>query len=709
MSPVKKDSDSGNFNHLSGEKSPYLQQHVANPVNWYPWDEEAFQKASLEKKPVLLSIGYSACHWCHVMAHESFENDTIAGIMNRYFISTKVDREEYPDVDHLYQTFIQMTTGRGGWPLTVFLTAEKVPFYGGTYFPAVARYGMISFPELLQRVHDIYQNERERIVQNTSEIKNILQTMDRPEPSPELPDFEKAMKNLLGQLENSYDTTCGGFSSAPKFPHTADMDFLLNYYHYTGQQNARNMVLFTLKKMGEGGIFDQVGGGFHRYSTDEKWLVPHFEKMLYDNALLIPLYVNAFRLSGEEFYRTVAVRTADFVLRELYNGETGFYSTLDADSEGREGKFYLWDYEELNTNLKKQSLDLFFDFYGVTPEGNFEGMNILYVSRHLLSLVKNGSLAPDEVEKSLELNRQILLTRRAGRIQPGLDDKVLLDWNGMMISALWSLHQVTDDVRYPDTAQKVTQFLLRNYMSSRGSVYHYLKDKQETIAGYIDDYAWFIQALLDGFDALQEIELLQRADNLTQFVLQNFQDKVNGGFYLTAKDSETTFVRMKSNYDSSTPAGNSLMCLNLVRLAAYTGNEQYQQTAEMLFRSLKNDLENRGAALPSLLKAVCLYYYSPVEITVSLREDDSAPVYMKALNRYFLPQRIVVRISPGKIPALINPALAEGRILKDKSAVFICHQRTCSLPIFDPDHIYEVFNDLNLKVDMDRDRAAGQK
>jgi uncharacterized protein YyaL (SSP411 family) len=698
MPPVKKGPLRKGYNHLQHEKSPYLQQHATNPVAWYPWGEEAFNQATREKKPVLLSIGYSACHWCHVMAHESFENENIAALMNRYFINIKVDREEYPDIDHLYQTFVQMSTGRGGWPLTVFLTADKIPFYGGTYFPARARYGMISFTELMERIHDVHEREPDKVTQSTSEIKAILESLNRTDAQTDLPDFENAFRNLYRQLEKSFDPDFGGFSSSPKFPHTSDMDFLLNYYHYTGSKKARDMVLFTLKKMGEGGIFDQIGGGFHRYSTDREWLVPHFEKMLYDNALLIPLYVNAFHLSGDEFFRQVAVRTADFILQELYDENSGFYSTLDADSEGGEGIYYLWDHHELETVLDKEAKKLFFDFYDITPRGNFEGKNILHIARPLNSLIKGSSFTVKDAREILQLSSQKLMEIRARRERPALDDKLLLDWNSMMLSALWSLQQISDDVKYTETARRVTDFLLQNYLTSQGGVYHFRKNGKDDIEGYIDDYAWFIQALLDGFDATQDLEKLTQADRLARYVLDNFRDDLSGDFFITPENSRTAFVRMKSNYDSSTPTGSSIMCVNFLRLAVYTGEESYRMAVEAQFRAAGNDLESRGAVMASLLKAACIYYFSPVEITLNSTTDDESNRFIRALNRYFLPQRILIRIASGKVSSILNHELTEGRTMEDKNAVFICHRGTCSLPVFDPDQFTEVFNKLNLNV-----------
>ncbi|OGB68888.1 MAG: hypothetical protein A2Y94_03985 [Caldithrix sp. RBG_13_44_9] len=685
-------------NRLGNENSPYLLQHAHNPVDWYSWGEDAFNAARQGNKPVMLSIGYSACHWCHVMAHESFEDEAIARLMNQYFVNIKVDREEYPDVDHFYQSFVQMTTGRGGWPLTVFLTPDKVPFYGGTYFPAASRYELISFPDLLNRIHDIYQHDNQKVLQNAAEIRQYFEKNETVQGGSELPAARKALDSFYLYLEKAFDRKYGGFIAAPKFPHVSDMEFLLNYYHHTGEQRAREIVLFTLKKMACGGIYDQIGGGFHRYSTDEKWLAPHFEKMLYDNALLIGVYVNAFRLTGEEFYRQIAKETADFVLRELTDPAGGFYSSLDADSEGHEGKFYLWSYDEIKKVLDKDHNEIFCRYYDITPAGNFEGENIPHIERPLEVKLNDDPIGIGKLRSQLEDSRRRLLQIRNSRIRPALDNKILVDWNGMMISALWEVYQITGNAIYQTAAEKAVKFLLDNFMASEFALFHSIKNDQNKIRGYIDDYAFFIQSLLDSFEIAQQQEYLQNAINLTEYSLLHFWDEQGGGFYFSDHRFQNLIIRQKQLYDSATPAGNHIMCLNLLRLHHYTANPAYLKKSEQILQLAKSDLENRGAAVPSLMKALSLYHFSPLEITLSQLKPEIKSHLSEIWYKIYLPNKLVIQIVPGPPNNLLSPELFRDRQVADRPALFICHKSTCSLPIFDADQFFASLEKLNLKI-----------
>jgi uncharacterized protein YyaL (SSP411 family) len=619
--------------------------------------------------------------------------------MNSHFINIKVDREEYPDVDHLYQSFVQATTGRGGWPLNVFLTPDKIPFYGGTYFPAKARYGMISFPDLLSKINDIYQNEPDRIAENKGEIRSFLKKLGKTEASEQLPDPANSFENLLRSLENSYDPVYGGFSIAPKFPHVSDMEFLLTHYHYAGNQKARDMVLHTLKTMAQGGIYDQIGGGFARYSTDEKWHVPHFEKMLYDNALLIPLFVNAYQLTGDDFYKRVGQETADFVLHELHSPEGTFYSALDADSEGEEGKFYVWEYEEIRSLLDDEIKELFCEYYHVEPSGNYEGKNILYPARPLQTITQNCGLSVEVAAEKITEAKKILLQKRNSRVRPGLDNKVLTDWNGMMISALWKIFEVTDMPRYRDAADRALHHLLDNSIEENGHVYHFNKNNQEKIDGYIDDYAYLIKALIDGFEVTQEISYLEKAQRICDYSLKNFWDDPSGGFYFTHQHSDTTIVRLKQIYDASTPAGNSVMAMNLLKLYAYTGQEDYLHKTEQLFRSQKSDMEIRGAALSKLIKAFLWYHNSPLEFTISLPVSDGQSQILPKIWQLYVPFRVLLVIGNDFQSKLISPDLIKNRQTENQEAVYICHKNTCSLPVIDADQFSEIIHSLNLHID----------
>jgi uncharacterized protein YyaL (SSP411 family) len=693
----EKNSTQPDFvNHLINEKSPYLKQHAHNPVDWYPWGKEAFEKAKREDKPILLSIGYSACHWCHVMAHESFENDSVASLMNDYFINIKVDREEYPDVDHLYQTFVQITTGRGGWPLTVLLTPECVPFYGGTYFPVKARLGLVSFPELLRRIHEIYRNDRNRIQQSTGEIKEFLKQSNQVEAADDFPQAPNVFDNLYRSLMNSFDSEYGGFSKAPKFPHVADMEFLLRYYHYTGKPEAKNMVLLTLRKMALGGIYDQVGGGFHRYSTDQFWLVPHFEKMLYDNALLIPLYLDAYRLTRDDFFLKIGSKAADFVLRELTDPAGGFYSTLDADSEGEEGKYYTWGYHKLRNILDEDVRDIFCEYYGIELSGNFEGKNILHISRSLETLLPNYQLGKEFLNDKFRTALDKLFTARQKRKRPYLDNKVLLDWNSMMVSALWQLYQVTEADKYLIAAQKAIHYLMQNYINDDCSVIHFIKSQTENVPAYLDDYAYLIKALLDGFETEQAEEYLKMALKITDYLLKHFWDHENAGFYFAEQKDEHQLIRIRQNYDASTPSGNSVMCLNLQRLTEYTGIKRFKHIAEEMFRLHKSDMEARPNAFSSLLTAFLFYHFSAVEITLSVPEQSKKSDLALSIFRMFIPEKIFIRTDYLTGDSIINKNLITGRETKDQEAVFICYHNTCSLPGSRKEEVIKILKEFGL-------------
>ncbi len=685
-------------NRLINESSPYLLQHAQNPVDWYPWGEEAFDRARREDKPVFLSIGYSACHWCHVMAHESFENSSIAAYMNENFINIKVDREEYPDLDHIYQSFVQMSMGQGGWPLSVFLTPGKVPFYGGTYFPAQPRYGMISFPELLRKISDIYKNEPEKIAWSAEEVKAALSGPEEPRGTGSLPQAGKVFDNVFRTLSDAFDPRHGGFSSAPKFPHASDINFLLNYYHYAGIRQAKEMALFTLKKMAMGGIYDQLGGGFHRYATDAFWLVPHFEKMLYDNALLISLYADAYRLSSDIFYRRIALETADFVLREMTSPGGGFYSSLDADSEGGEGQFYVWDFKEILDLLDDEFAHLFMEFYGVSREGDFEGKNILHTEMAIGEFADKNGKGPAALERKLNEARHKLLVARGIRARPATDTKILTDWNGMMISALWEAYKIGGNESCRRAAEKAAEFIRRNYLDKNFSLSHTGRNRNECIPGYLDDYAWFIRALLDGFEVTQKEDYLDLSVKLTEHVLNNFTIGESGGFYFTDSAIPVTVMRPRQHYDASTPAGNSIMALNLLRLHAYSGAKDYLNRAEEIFKEHKGEMESNGTGLISLVRAYACYHYSPVEITVSAAQKQSAEKILKAIWKFFIPNQLLVVVRPGEKPARISPDLYEGRERKDGPAIFICHRRSCSPPLTGAAEIPKILEGFGLKI-----------
>ncbi len=683
-------------NRLIYERSPYLRQHAHNPVDWYPWGEEAFEKARRENKPILLSIGYSACHWCHVMAHESFENDSIAALMNRHFVCIKVDREEHPDVDHLYQSFVQAISSRGGWPLTVFLTPDLVPFYGGTYYPAKPRYGLIGFPELLKRLHELYTREPEKIARSVREIRTFLKSLDQVIPGTTIPEATRVAVGLFQHLSVTFDAREGGFGPAPKFPHPADLEFLLQYYFFSGEPRAREMALFTLRKMASGGIYDQLGGGFHRYATDDRWLVPHFEKMLYDNALLIPLYLDAYRLTGEEFFRRVALETGDFVLRELQDPNGGFYASLDADSEDEEGKFYLWDYQEIERILGKGLATLFNDYYGVTPEGNFEGQNILHVASTAEALAAKYQFPEDTVRERLARARANLWAVRNRRVHPGRDNKILTDWNGLMISALFRLSGLSGHSTYREAAERALNFLRQHYRTREGKLLHFVISEQKKIPAYLDDYAYLVQALIDGYESTGNISLLEEALRLSRVAISSYYDEEKGGFFYSAPDSRTPFTRLRQSYDASTPAGNNIMVRNLLRLHFYTGDDSLYQKAEKTFRLYESDFEKRPAALGSLVSALLIYHYGLVEITVVAPSAPALTRLRRELEAFFLPARLTVfRLGDQQLP-LLDRGLWENRRSEGKVGVFVCFQGTCSLPQPGTEAVKQTLEDFRL-------------
>ncbi|HEY0407881.1 MAG TPA: thioredoxin domain-containing protein, partial [Pyrinomonadaceae bacterium] len=510
-------------NRLSGETSPYLLQHAHNPVDWHPWGEEAFARARAENKPILLSIGYSACHWCHVMEHESFENEEIARLMNENFISIKVDREERPDLDQIYMNAVQMMTGHGGWPMTVFLTPEGVPFYGGTYYPPVDRYNMPGFPRVLLGVAEAYRSQPDEITQSADTMLAELRRLGQARASNEGIAVE-LLDDAARGIARSYDAQHGGFGSAPKFPAPMNLEFLLRVYHRTGQSDALEMVEHTCRKMAEGGMYDQLGGGFHRYSTDARWLVPHFEKMLYDNALLARLYLHAYQATRNDFYRRIAEETLDYVAREMMDERGGFYSTQDADSEGHEGKFFVWTIDEVKEILGAEDGALFSSYYDVTAGGNFEGQNILNVTRSIEDAAKASGVTVERLREALARGRRALFDARERRVKPDRDEKVLTAWNGLMLAAFAEAAAILEREDYLNAAKNNAQFVLDN-LRREGLLLRAYKDGQAKLNAYLEDYAFFIDGLLALYEAAGELRWLEEALSLALTMNAEFWDE----------------------------------------------------------------------------------------------------------------------------------------------------------------------------------------
>src|ERR1043166_1836103 len=559
------ESSAGPANRLIGETSPYLLQHAHNPVDWYPWGEEAFERAKKEDKPVLVSIGYSACHWCHVMEHESFEDEATAAIMNENFVNVKVDMEERPDVDQIYMNFVQLTTGRGGWPMNVFLTPDKRPFFGGTYFPPAPRYGMASWQQILLSIAEAYRSKRDELEHSANEIVGELRRLSIVDPGAgEL--STDILDEAFASFSRTFDTVNGGFGGAPKFPPAMSLEFLLRYHHRTGDNKALSMVTHTLDKMAGGGIYDQLGGGFHRYSVDAIWLVPHFEKMLYDNAQLIRVYLHAYQVTGDEFYKRIAVDTLEYVMREMLDESGGFYSTQDADSEGDEGKFFVWTTEEIDAVLGRQRSLEFCKLYDVTPAGNFEGKNIL-------NLNSKGTLAIPRVSASMDEARGLLFAAREKRIKPHRDEKVLTAWNGLMLATFADAAAVLANDGYLDIAKRNAKFILTK-LQKDGRLLRTWKDGRAKLNGYVEDYANVADGLIVLYQASGQVEYLIEAKRLADLMITEFWDADNGAFFFTSNDHEELIVRNKDFYDNATPSGNSAAADVLCRLAKLRSEER---------------------------------------------------------------------------------------------------------------------------------------
>ncbi|MFL6377137.1 MAG: thioredoxin domain-containing protein, partial [Nitrososphaeraceae archaeon] len=556
-------------NRLITESSPYLLQHAYNPVDWYPWGNEALCRSKNEDKPIFLSIGYSACHWCHVMAHESFENEETAKIMNENFINIKVDREERPDIDDIYQRVCQIATGNGGWPLSVFLTPDQKPFYVGTYFPADSRYGMPSFKAILNQMLQAYRTRKQQVDSAAAEFMQSLSSMAMDiEVQGEHLDINRSILDeaAVGLLHIA-DPVYGGFGHAPKFPNVSNLLFMLRYHDISRISRFREFVMFTADKMAAGGIHDHLGGGFARYSTDQRWLVPHFEKMLYDNALLTQLYVELYQISGKQSYLRTVESTLDYIIREMTSPEGGFYSAQDADSEGEEGKFYVWSKKEIVDSLGDKTLaDIFCDYCGVTYGGNFEGKNILNIVTSLNNISQKYGREPHIVEHLISDAGKKLFEVREKRIKPGRDDKILTSWNGLMISGFAKGYRVTDNRKYLDCAVNAINFIESKIAnSSEGRLRRTFKNGVSKLNAYLDDYAFYVNALLDVFEVSSKAEYLERAIVYTDFMLKHFWDSSSGSLFLTSDDHEELIMRTKNFYDLAIPSGNSMAANNLLR------------------------------------------------------------------------------------------------------------------------------------------------
>lgn len=640
-------------NHLKDQTSPYLLQHAENPVDWYPWGDEAFEKAKNENKPIFLSIGYSTCHWCHVMAHESFEAPEIAELLNRYFVSIKVDKEERPDIDSIYMSVCQAFTGNGGWPTSIFMTYDQKPFFAGTYFPKYSHYGMLGFAELLEVIHEKWDTDKADLI-NSAE--NIISHLNKKSSF-----TDEADLNLIGtavnQYKQSYDERFGGFGEAPKFPTPHNLLFLLTYYEKSNDKEALKIVENTLNKMYCGGIFDHIGYGFSRYSTDRYFLVPHFEKMLYDNALLIISYCKAFSVTKNSFYLEVAEKTASYILREMTDNEGGFYSAQDADSEGEEGKYYVFEPSEIINILGEEIGSKFNKYYDITKQGNFEGKNIP-------NLLNN-----NDINGQFDSYLNDIYKYRLERTKLHLDDKILTSWNSLMIAAMTFLYRVSKNKTYLESAKKAQQFIENNLCEANTLFVSYRNNKRGK-KGFLDDYAFYIFALINLYEATFDKSYLEKALKLCEKTIHDFYDEENGGFWLYGKENEQLILRPKETYDGAIPSGNSVMAYNLVRLFYITDDKHLQELAKAQLSFMSGSAKQYPAGFSIFLTALSDYLDMPEKITVVIKEQNTE-------------ENIPCKINLGTIINVLDGPTQEYKLLNDKTTFYICRNHSCMPPVND--------------------------
>ena len=673
-------------NKLGEESSPYLLQHAKNPVHWYAWNEEALGRAKKENKPIFLSVGYSSCHWCHVMAHESFEDEEIAKIMNENFVNIKVDREERPDLDDIYQKACQMTTGQGGWPLSAFLTPDQRPFYVGTYFPALDSYGRPGFGSLCRQLAQSWK-EKPKDIEKAADnfMQNLCKLQQHQAPSEiDKSILDEAAINLL-QIA---DTTYGGFGQAPKFPNASNLSFMFRYSKLSGISKFQKFALLTLKKMAKGGIFDQIGGGFHRYSTDARWLVPHFEKMLYDNALLPIVYSEAYQITKDPFFENVVKKTLDYVIREMTSSDGTFFSAQDADTNGEEGQTFVWKKQEIEKILGKDS-EIFCIYYDVTDGGNFEGNTILANNINASSLGFKFGMSEPEIENLISKCSEKLLEIRNKREQPGKDDKIITSWNGLMVSAFLSGYRITDNSKYLDAAKQSIDFFESNFEKNH-ILHRTFKNAEPKLNGYLDDYAYMANASIDMFENTSQPKYLSLATNLANYLITHFWDDSTNGFFFTSDDHEKLIMRPKNNYDLSMPSGNSVAAHMLLKLYHITQNKQFLEIAKKIIESQAISAAENPFAFGYLLNTLYLYYQKPTEITIINGKNSEL---VSSLRKKFLPESIMVLVeNQSNLEALSKHPFFSGKEFQnDKTTVFVCKNFSCSLPLSD---LSEIENEL---------------
>ena len=683
-------------NRLIHERSPYLLQHAYNPVDWYPWGEEAFAKARSENKLIFLSIGYSTCHWCHVMEHESFENPTIAAILNQHFVSIKVDREERPDVDRVYMLFVQSTTGSGGWPMSVFLTPKIQPFLGGTYYPPDDRYGRPGFGSLLTRLAEIWAKQPDKIVEQSNRFTEAIQSHLVSGNGEEVSAPRADWLDLgFQQLAQGFDSDEGGFSPAPKFPRPAVFSFLFRYWYRTGSDQARDMALFSLKKMANGGMYDHLGGGFHRYSVDARWHVPHFEKMLYDQAQLAVAFLEAFQISEDSRFAQIARETLGYIKRDLTSPEGGFYSAEDADSlpaedadHKREGAFYVWTADEINACLTPDEATIFRRVFGVEeagnvspssdPHGELAGQNVLFRQSEPDLVAKLTGKSGHVVEQLLVSAQKKLFVVRARRPRPHLDDKIVTAWNGMTISAFAKAYQVLGEVEHLQVAQRAADFLQRHLYQKR--LLRSYREGPSSIFAFAEDYTFLIQGLLDLYEADFDTRWLRWAGELQVQMGDLFADP-KGGYFSTEEGAPDILFRLRDDHDGAEPAANSVAAMNLLRLGWIFDQTEFRDAAQRIMTSSATILERSPVAVPQMLAALCGLLADPVQVVIATRNKNSEPL-IRAIGPLFLPDKIVL-CADADDPWLSQhvPALKGMGLIDDKAAAYVCQHFTCELPV----------------------------
>ena len=669
-------------NRLIDETSPYLLQHAYNPVDWYPWGAEAFEEARSKDKPILLSVGYSACHWCHVMERESFEHFEIAQTMNDNFVCVKVDREERPDVDAIYMTAVQAMTGQGGWPMTVFLTPEGKPFYGGTYFPPRDRGPMPGFPRVLEAVGRYYRERPGDVDITTARLLEQIERYQFAGRGVE-PLTADMLHRAYSGVRAEFDHVNGGTGSQPKFPQPMVYEFLLRHHVRTGSADALGMVELTLDNMARGGIYDQLGGGFHRYSTDAHWLVPHFEKMLYDNALLAKLYLHAFQVTRKPLYRTVVEQTLQYVIREMTDCEGGFYSAQDADSEGIEGKFFVWRPEEVQAVLGESDGALFNLHYGITKQGNFEGSCILFVADGTSAALEKSGLDQQQFEVFLEECRQKLLDHRERRVKPERDDKVLTAWNGLMLKAFAEAASILEKPVYASVATKNADFLLTRMLEG-GRLRRSFKDGEARLNAYLEDYAFLIDGLLALHEVTFESRWLEAAVELGRTMIDLFWDEDSGRMYDTSRDHEKLIVRPRDVSDNAVPSGGSMAADVLIRLAIITGDREMERTGASALRSVRELLLRAPLGAGQWLCALDLYLSEPREIAiVGRRGEPAADALAAEVFRHYLPNRVMIGAVDPAVAAA-SPLLESRDAIDGRPTAYVCRNYVCQLPVTEP-------------------------